>query len=903
MAERAVTFLLENLKQLITCYPELISGAENELKQLMNELSSFKTFLKDMGHAAKKSKQEESSSLREMEKKIKEVIYELEDTIDSYLTLQAPATAPTKKRDFFLRPFKAKRLISLAQQVKSLRQDKVKPMLERAMLCYADMQISDGSGTSAGDSSLKVKKVPLIREENVIGLDEAEWTLTNYLKEETDELDVISIVGMLGLGKTTLAWKIFQNEIIQHEFPTRVWIYVSQEFNRKDVLLRILKEFTNEDKSYMSDLELAATVRGFLETGKFLLVLDDVWTVEAWNDIQDVLTKSNSNAKVLITSRNTEVATLVSNVNGEPYMLRFLTEEESWELLQVEIFGKLDDCPIDFVEIGKYIAKQCDGLPLSVVVIGKFLKEKLSTMTTIDEIIKEWMNVAENVSAQVKNNVLETIVMSYNALPDELRDCFIYLGVFPQYYEIFTTWTLTRLWIAEGFIQQKEGQSLEETAEENLNELVNKNLVVVDKKNVAGKVKICRVNNVIREFCNSKVDIGEHNLFQEIKLLTRQGVFDPPISDVQKCRRLCIHSNLEKFLFEKPVGPCLRSFLCFYKDRIILNPKFISTIPKAFHLLRVLESQYSFKFTEFPTKITKLIHLRYVTLSFDDLNVLPEAMSDLWNLQTLIVDTRSSILTINANIWNMIQLRHLKTEASIILAGKGEGKAKAGENLQTLGRLSPECCTKDVFNKARHLKELGIRGRLATLFEITSLDKLDRLENLKLLNDIYPESASENPIHNVPKSNWFPPNLKKLTLSGTFLDWKHMTTLGMIDTLEVLKLKYYAFMGEYWGTVSGGFPRLQVLQIGHTNLVSWEASGDEFPSLVHLMLLHCEELDEIPKRLVKRLQKLYLYGVSKSATESAERIVFMIGYKQYKGKQNKRWARWGGPKLFIGPKY
>ncbi|KAG8378758.1 hypothetical protein BUALT_Bualt07G0018400 [Buddleja alternifolia] len=174
----------------------------------------------------------------------------------------------------------------------------------------------------------------------------------------------------------------------------------------------------------------------------------------------------------------------------------------------------------------------------------------------------------------------------------------------------------------------------------------------------------------------------------------------------------------------------------------------------------------SIKFFSFPAKLTRLIHLRYITLSCDDLDVLPKDMSNLWNLQTLIVDTKSRNLTINANIWKMIQLRHLKTEASIILAANGDGKAKAGENLQILGRLSPECCTDEGFNKARHLKELGVRGQLATLFEITSLDKLDRLENLKLLNDIYPESASRNPLRGILKSNWFPPNLKKLTLSG-----------------------------------------------------------------------------------------------------------------------------------------
>ncbi|KAG8378759.1 hypothetical protein BUALT_Bualt07G0018500 [Buddleja alternifolia] len=271
MAARAVTFLLENLKQLITCYPELISGSENELEQLMNELSSLKSFLKDASNH---------------------------------------------------------------DEVKYLRQDKVKPTLDR----LANMHISDGSGTSAEEPSLKVKKVPLIREENIVDLGEAEWTLTNYLKEETDELDVISIIGMLGLGKTTMAWNIYQSPIVQHEFPTRVWIHVSQEFNRMDVFLRILKEFTNEDMSSMSDLELAVTVRGYLETGKFL---------HTWMTCGPL----------------------------KPGKLSRMPVQGA--IISVEVFGKLDDCPIELVEIGRYITKQCDGLQLAVVVIGKVLKRQI----------------------------------------------------------------------------------------------------------------------------------------------------------------------------------------------------------------------------------------------------------------------------------------------------------------------------------------------------------------------------------------------------------------------------------------------------------------------------------------------------------------------------------------------
>lgn len=186
--------------------------------------------------------------------------------------------------------------------------------------------------------------IQFIREDNVIGFKDEQEKITGYLKEATDELDVISIIGMAGLGKTTLAWKIFKDKAIQFAFPKRIWVYVSQEFDGRDVLLKILKGFTDLDMSGNTDQHIAQAVRAFLEEGKFLLVMDDVWTVEAWNAIRPVLPKENMKSKVLITSRYKDVGNHAS-LTGKCHDLRFLRKDESWELLQYEVFGKPNQCP------------------------------------------------------------------------------------------------------------------------------------------------------------------------------------------------------------------------------------------------------------------------------------------------------------------------------------------------------------------------------------------------------------------------------------------------------------------------------------------------------------------------------------------------------------------------------
>lgn len=706
-----------------------------------------------------------------------------------------------------------------------------------------------------------------IRRDKVVGFEDEEATLMSYLNGETKELDVISIIGMPGLGKTTLAMKIFENEKICYQFPIRIWVYVSQRFNSRDVFLNILKKFTSNDMSGLSDEELAQSVRACLAKEKFLLVMDDVWSPEDWKVIKNVLPMNNVSSKVMITSRDRNVGTH-ANVRREPHMLRFFKDEESLELLQLEVYGDVKNFPSQLIMIGQQIAKQCDGVPLTVVVIGGILVD-LFTKTRVTSILKrEWENVSQNVNEFIQNDpekrISEVVQLSYNRLPDHLRECFLYMAVFPEEHFI-PAWMLTRLWIAEGFVRPIRGKSLEEAAEENLADLVSRNLLMLHAMNPMGEIKTCRVHDMIRGFCREIA--VEHNLFQEIKK-NRQGVLEPSVSEVPKFHRLCFNSDLTEFFMGKPNGPRIRSFLCFYKEPASLHEKYISAIPDAFTLLRVLES-ISIKFHQFPAKVTKLIHLRYVTLHIDDLTLLPEPLSQLWNLQTLVVETKSRSITMNANIWRMYRLRHLKMKAAIVLNEKWDGEG--GENLQTLSRLAPESCTAKVCERARNLKELGIRGKLATLFSTMSMGNLQLLEKLKLMNDLV-LSGSEHQLDGLPRSNCFPPNLTRLTLSNTFLEWKHISTLAEIQTLEVLKLKDNAFSGDVWNAGADVFQSLQLLLIINSEIIVWVASADNFPSLRCLVLKNCEKLLNIPGGLAENLDTLDIERLGKSAVESARHI-------------------------------
>ncbi|KAL1553938.1 putative disease resistance RPP13-like protein 3 [Salvia divinorum] len=464
MAEAAVTFLLENVKKLMVERASLISGAERELKQLENDLELMNAFLIEHSDNQEKGLSSQSCNNVDLAEKVKELRLQLEPTFAKAMNnLNGPSQS-----------------------------------------------VAGGSAATQGTSHHNIlkKAAVVMRGDNVVGFADEEATLIKYLNEKTEQLDVISIVGMPGLGKTTLAYKIYRDTEIEFEFPVLIWVYVSQEFNVREVFLTILKKFTREDMSGRDDIELVQLVRSHLEKGRFLLFIDDVWTLEVWRQIEAALPKNNKLGKVLITSRHERVAKQ-TNRNREPHKLRFMTFDESWELLQLEVFGKGNTCPKEMEGLGQHIARQCGGVPLAVVVIGGTLIEK-----RLDK--REWEKVSDSVSSYVQEDRRTTniISLSYNKLPHNLKDCFLYLGMFPEDTEI-SAWNLTRLWIAEGFIQQKPGRSLEEVAEDNLGDLVARNLVMAEKTKANGDIKTCRVHDMIREFCQNEAASGKKNLFQE----------------------------------------------------------------------------------------------------------------------------------------------------------------------------------------------------------------------------------------------------------------------------------------------------------------------------------------------------------------------------------------------------
>ncbi|KAK6127626.1 hypothetical protein DH2020_038631 [Rehmannia glutinosa] len=256
MADAAVEFLLENLKQLLLHHAHLIKDAKNQ------------------DTTTKKRKKDET--LQVLVRQICDVVYDAEDVIDAFAT----QAAEIKSKGYFFRAFMTPpRLLNIAERVEIV--------CRKISDIYGGKDKIDFAGLGIGDGEPDKPEVPVVRQENLVGFEDDAEKIIGYLNEETEQLDVISIIGMPGLGKTTLAGKSYRNPTIQYEFQTRAWVFVSQEFTVKDVFLSILKQIANtkrvvEDKDTKagidtkSVMELAQEIATSLQGKKFLIVMDDV---------------------------------------------------------------------------------------------------------------------------------------------------------------------------------------------------------------------------------------------------------------------------------------------------------------------------------------------------------------------------------------------------------------------------------------------------------------------------------------------------------------------------------------------------------------------------------------------------------------------------------------------------
>ncbi|WMV22771.1 hypothetical protein MTR67_016156 [Solanum verrucosum] len=286
-----------------------------------------------------------------------------------------------------------------------------------------------------------------LKDDIVQGLDCDLKIIDKRLRGPTSDLDIVTISGMGGIGKTTLTKKAYDHLPIRCHFDIFVWVTISQEFRYRNALLEALhciskkKVIVNaKDDVKMEDNELADLVQKNLKGPRYLVVVDDIWSRDVWDSISQIFPNCNNRSRVLLTTRETKVA-MYANTSS-PHTMNLLDLDNSWKLLRDKVFGLEHDHPPELEEIGKTIAEKCQGLPLIISVIAGYLSK------TVAKTLESWKYVAKTLSEIIANH------------PNKC------LGVL------------------EGFIRTSSGshESLEEVAKHYLEDLISRNLIMARKK-------------------------------------------------------------------------------------------------------------------------------------------------------------------------------------------------------------------------------------------------------------------------------------------------------------------------------------------------------------------------------------------------------------------------------------
>ncbi|XP_019157655.1 PREDICTED: putative late blight resistance protein homolog R1C-3 [Ipomoea nil] len=583
------------------------------------------------------------------------------------------------------------------------------------------------------------------------------------------KLEVIPLVGEGGIGKTTLARRVYGHPITIDSFHIRAWVVVSQVHNLKEILiglLRCISPITSEIYN-IDEAHIAEQLRRSLMGQKYLIFLDDIWTTAAWDAIHDCFPENSNGSRILVTTRFAEVAEYLS---ADPYHMTYRTLKDRWELFSMKVFGKSQCIPREYELIGKRIVLGCSGLPLAVVVIAGLL-------ATVKESLEIWRDVEETLDGVDNNNRISTILsLSYNYLPSHLKACFHYFGVFPED-NVIPVKKLINLWVAEGFLIQDKNMSLEEVAESYLDDFINRSLVQINELSIDSKVKSCKVHDRVHEVCvreaikgNTLCIINDNHAPKASRWLSCQTSYWP--------------------ITRASYGNCtpgkIHSILCFSKDVYHSKSRLVYPCLKS---LRVLDLSLVKWSQGMPHEITDLVHLRYLALC--TIGSLYEfQFFKLKKLVTLIVTSwmEKCPLQLPCDILDLPQLRHLHVDkrCSQYLP------CLVKKDLQTLYWLKVASSNeKPNFEMVPNLRELGIfiEGQLAPSY-LGSLVYLHILEKLKF--EVGRVERFYLPIG-------FPPNLKKLTLRYTYLPWKEMDTIGKLPHLEISNTgKQVLLISQFW---------------------------------------------------------------------------------------------------------
>lgn len=647
MAEIAVSaakVLVETVLHALSQMQNIQKTVHDEVKGLGFCLHRLDAYLADM------EGNEGSEQLRERVKEVRDVAFHIEDVLEEFMfyvphrfhrhtiSYQYDELAYAAK---LWNPFSSvHKLLSKITGVKGMI-DKI-VALDKLGFTSSRTRMEEGSTSGPKPDHQLALNIP--GDEETVGFEEREEAIILQLTDQELRDVTISVVGPGGSGKTTIVNKVYENKRIWRQFDCRAWVQVSQSFNIEELFCSMLKQFceSREEPIPSGGTNTQAKLRHYLQPKRYVVVLDDIWRKEDWEWIHTVLPHGSSCSRIIVTTRNLDVASFCAGSAHFIHNLTGLSWPVAWDLFCKKAFQTANgQCPPELEDLSQKIVKRCEGLPLAIVAVGRLLSKK-------QKFPSEWRKVHESLGFEIGTHsdlsiISKILLPSYTDLPTYLKNCFLYFCIFPEDYSI-DCGTLVRLWIAEGFVSRKGGKTLEEVAEYYLNELIERNLVHASRLDFVGQARYCRVLNLVLEFINRKSE--EVNFFLQI------GELDA--SSNKNVRRISIDNGCIKLAQISGLN-YVRSAFLFKKS--YLSASAIEHVLRAFKLMRVLDLRDA-PLDNFPEAIILLNLLRYLCLRNTKIKEIPNSIKKLSHLETLdLKQTKVTILP--EGILQLRNLRHL----------------------------------------------------------------------------------------------------------------------------------------------------------------------------------------------------------------------------------------------------
>ncbi|KAL5719148.1 hypothetical protein ACHQM5_011969 [Ranunculus cassubicifolius] len=692
--------LFRNLTSLIHGEFHQLRGVNKELEKLSETLSTIQAVLVDA-----EVKQINDKPMRDWLRKLKDAAYDAEDILEECkIEVVSPESeigdrsCTGQVSDSISLCFDLKQIIFRRKIVRKIKE--IRERFDDIDAERSKFQLVPGVALSGSEGfSYDRETSSILTEPMVCGRDGEKENLIEILlanAKSTNNLCICPLVGIGGLGKTTLAQLVYNDKRIVNQFDTRIWVCVSEDFGIKRITKMLIDHLSGKACALVDLDSMQNHVIKLLNGKKYLLVLDDVWEDDRnkWNKIVNLLSCGGNGSSVVVTTRLQTVVDVLSSlpcVKNPAINLQFLLKPDCWSIFEHYALGTGDEENQDLIDIGKDIVRKCGGVPLAVKAIGSLLRFKMEGFWRLVRDSEIW-DLEEHGEA----TILPALRLTYANLPPLLRQCFAYCSLYPKNHSIDKE-ELIHEWMANGFIHSSKGVEVEDIGNEVFNGLLQRSFFQdVDESRCLGRV-LCKMHDLV------------HDLACSVMKNECSRMKSSEIKDVlQRVRHVSVtcdslHSPNALNTLSKS-QPFLRTLIFVVIDGSNLSGLdiFLSRFSRL-KSLRVLDLGCLWSLKTIPPWIGHLRHLRYLNLEDTGLASLPLFICNLMNLQVLLLNSNERLVAIPSSIGNLKSLRYIDLSSTAIKV-----IPESICNLTNLQTLKLEfCCKLEMLpRKIRNLKNL-----------------------------------------------------------------------------------------------------------------------------------------------------------------------------------------------------